>query len=270
MASKSGRHLSGTGSNTLRLLRKPLLGSTGFLILLATWYLVYALGIFRPGLLPTPLEVLTVMAERFASGEILDDIYASVRRIAVGVLVGVLLSIPVGFILGWYRTVRAMFEPLVNFLRALPPIALIPLVIVYFGIGELARTSILVYASFFAAVIVIYEGIVAIEEKYVRAAKTLGASEWEIFSRVALPLSVPTILVALRVALGVSWATLVAAELIAAQQGLGSVIQDAGNFFQIPVVYGGIILIGIAALVMDRLIRFATERLVNWQERAER
>lgn len=270
MASKGAKQLSGSISGALQVLWRFLLGASGFLILIAVWYLVYALGIFRPGLLPTPLEVLTVMAERFASGEIVVDIYASVRRIAIGVAVGLLLAIPVGFVLGWYRTPRAMFDPLVNFLRALPPIALIPLVIVYFGIGELARESVLVYASFFAAVVVIYEGIVAIEEKYVRAAKTLGASEWEIFSRVALPLSVPTILVALRVALGVSWATLVAAELIAAQQGLGSFINDAGNFFQIPAVYGGIILIGIAALVMDRLVRLAAERLVRWQERAER
>lgn len=270
MPGKDSKRRSGSEYSFLQVLRKTLLGSIGFLVLLALWYLIYALGIFRPGLLPTPLEVLTVMVELFAGGGILADVYASVRRIVVGVAVGVLAAIPAGFLLGWYRTLRAMFDPLVNFLRALPPIALIPLVIVYFGIGEFARTSVLVYASFFAAIIVIYEGIVAIEEKYVRAAKTLGASEWEIFSRVALPLSVPTILVALRVALGVSWATLVAAELIAAQQGLGAVIQDAGNFFQIPVVYGGIILIGIAALIMDRLVRLATERLVRWQERAER
>lgn len=251
-------------------LSRWLLGLTGFLLLIGVWYGLFVLGVFRPGLLPSPAEVFVVMVERFQSGEIVDDIYASIRRVFVGVLVGLAAAVPVGFVLGWYRTPRAMFDPLVNFLRALPPIALIPLVIVYFGIGEFARTSVLVYASFFASVIVIYEGIVAIEERYVRAAKTLGASEWEIFSKVALPLSVPTILVALRVALGVSWATLVAAELIAAQKGLGAVIQDAGNYFQIPVVYGGIILIGIAALVMDRLVRVLTARLVSWQERVER
>lgn len=263
-----------SSSSSLRQLADTLrqwsLGIVGFLVLIGLWYLVYVLGVFRQGLLPPPDQVLSVVVERFQSGEILDDIYASIRRIAIGVLIGLAVAVPIGFLLGWYRRLRAMFDPLVNFLRALPPIALIPLVIVYFGIGELARVSVLVYAAFFASVIVIYEGVIAIEERYVRAARTLGASEWEIFSKVALPLSVPSILVALRVALGVSWATLVAAELIAAQQGLGAVIQDAGNFFQIPLVYGGIILIGIAALVMDRLVRRATERLVNWQERVER
>lgn len=247
-----------------------LLGLTGFLLLIGVWYGMFALDVFRPGLLPSPLEVFNVMVQKFQSGEILDDIYASIRRVFIGVLVGLAAAIPVGFVLGWYRTPRAMFDPLVNFLRALPPIALIPLVIVYFGIGESARTSVLIYAAFFASLIVVYEGVVSIEERYVRAALTLGASEWEIFAKVALPLSLPTILVALRVALGVSWATLVAAELIAAQSGLGAVIQDAGNYFNIPVVYGGIILIGIAALTMDRLVRFLTARLVSWQERAER
>lgn len=242
------------------------LGAVGFLITIAVWYSVSALGVVRPGLLPTPVQVVVAMATQFRDGAIFFDIGISIQRVFIGVLVGLTAAVPIGFLLGWYRPVRLMFDPLVNFFRALPPIALVPLVIVYFGIGELARTSILIYASFFAAVIVIYEGIIAIEGRYVRAAQTLGASEWEIFSKVVLPLSVPSILVALRVALGVAWATLVAAELIAAQRGLGAVIQDAGNFFRIPTVYGGIILIGFAALVMDKLVRAATARFVGWQE----
>jgi NitT/TauT family transport system permease protein len=244
-----------------------LLGVVGFVVVVAFWYAIHLLGIFREGLLPTPVEVFGALVDSFSNGSILFDIAISIQRVFIGVIVGLTAAIPVGFVLGWYRPMRLMFDPLVNFFRALPPIALVPLVIVYFGIGELARTSVLIYASFFAAVIVIYEGIVSIEGIYVRAAQTLGASEWEIFSKVVLPLSVPSILVALRVALGVSWATLVAAELIAAQRGLGAVIQEAGNFFQIPDVYGGIILIGLAALIMDRLVRTATAGLVGWQER---
>lgn len=244
-----------------------LLALAGFLLLILAWYVIRALGIFRPGLVPTPLEVLEALIDTHRDGELLEHVGASVQRIFVGVLVGVAAAIPVGFVLGWYRPIRLMFDPLINFFRALPPIALIPLVIVYFGIGELARTSVLIYASFFAAVVVIHEGVSAIEEIYVRAAQTLGATEWELFAKVVLPLSIPSILVALRVALGVSWATVVAAELIAAQQGLGALIQNASNFFQIPTIYGGIILIGVAALIMDQLVRAATSRLVSWQGR---
>ena len=153
--------------------------------------------------------------------------------------------------LGWYRQVRRFVDPLINFFRALPPIALIPLVIVYFGIGEVAKVVILFYASFFAGVIVMYEGIAQISPIYVRVARTLGAADDEIFLRVIVPLAVPHMLTALRVALGVAWATLVASELIAARQGLGALIQDAASFFQLDIIYVGIICIGFIALVMD-------------------
>jgi NitT/TauT family transport system permease protein len=176
-------------------------------------------------------------------------------------------AVPVGFCLGWYRGVRTFIDPVINFFRALPPIALIPLVIVYFGIGETAKIAILFYASFFAGVIVMYEGIAQISPIYVKVARTLGASDAEIFAKVIIPLTVPHILTAIRVALGVAWATLVASELIAAQQGLGALIQNASAFFQLDIIYVGIICIGLIALVMDLLLRLAARKLVAWQDR---
>ena len=139
--------------------------------------------------------------------------------------------------------------------------------IVYFGIGEAAKTVILFYAAFFAAVIVMYEGIAQVSPIYIKVARTLGATETEIFTRVVVPLTVPHILTAIRVALGVAWATLVASELIAAQQGLGALIQNASSFFQLDIIYVGIISIGSIALVMDMLLRRLTVRLVAWQDR---
>ncbi|MFO8141610.1 MAG: ABC transporter permease subunit, partial [Marinobacter sp.] len=122
------------------------------------------------------------------------------------------------------------------------------------------------YAAFFASVVVMYEGISGIDPIFIRAARTLGASGFEIFTKVVFSLSVPHILTALRVALGVSWATLVAAELVAAQEGLGAVIQDASNYFQIAVIYLGIIIIGLLALIMDRLISWLTSYFTRWKE----
>jgi NitT/TauT family transport system permease protein len=193
--------------------------------------------------------------------------YMSTQRVVLGVALGILAAVPVGFLLGWYQPVRRFIDPLINFFRALPPIALIPLVIVYFGIGETAKVVILFYASFFAGVIVMYEGIAQISPIYLRVARTLGATDLEIFSKVVIPLAVPHVLTALRVALGVAWATLVASELIAAQQGLGAVIQDASAFFQLDTIYAGIITIGVIALIMDYLLRRASRRLLSWQER---
>jgi len=188
-------------------------------------------------------------------------------RVLIGVMVGKHLAVSVGLSLGWYQGLRTFVDPVINFFRALPPIALIPLVIVYFGIGEAAKTMILFYASFFAGVIVMYEGIAQISPIYVRVARTLGANDLEIFAKVIVPLTVPHILTAVRVALGVAWATLVASELIAAQQGLGALIQNASAFFQLDIIYVGIICIGFIALVMDLLLRALSRRLVAWQDR---
>jgi NitT/TauT family transport system permease protein len=171
--------------------------------------------------------------------------------------------------LGWYKDVRRFIDPLINFFRALPPIALIPLVIVYFGIGEIAKVAILFYATFFAGVIVMYEGVAQISPIFVKVSRTLGATDAEIFRKVIFPLTIPHILTALRVALGVAWATLVASELIAAQQGLGAMIQNASSFFQLDIIYVGIICIGFIALTMDVLLRRLSKRLVAWQDRIE-
>src|SRR5205085_10491628 len=115
----------------------------------------------------------------------------------LGVALGILAAGPVGFLLGWYRAARTLADPMINFFRALPPIALIPLVIVYFGVDEAAKLGILFYASFFAGVIVMYEGVSQISPIYVRVARTLGATDGEIFRKVVLPLAVPHVLTAL-------------------------------------------------------------------------
>jgi NitT/TauT family transport system permease protein len=247
-------------------LRKLMLIAAPWALLLAGWYGVHYSGLINPALVPTPDAVARRFCELLRSRLPLD-ILMSTWRVFAGVIAGIALAVPVGFVLGWYPTLRAFIDPLINFFRALPPIALIPLVIVYFGVDELAKTVILFYAAFFAGVVVMYEGIAQISPIYLRVARTLGASDGEIFRRVVVPIAVPHVLTALRVALGVAWATLVASELIAAQQGLGALIQNAGSFFQLDIIYVGIICIGFVALLMDLGLRRVARRLVSWQER---
>jgi NitT/TauT family transport system permease protein len=237
-----------------------------WLFLLVGWYGIHYCGLVNPALVPTPYDVFRRFIELMQS-RLPFDILMSTRRVVLGVLLGTALAVPVGFVLGWYHSIRSFIDPLINFFRALPPIALIPLVIVYFGVDELAKVAILFYASFFAGVIVMYEGISQISPIYVRVARTLGATDGEIFAKVIVPLAVPHMLTALRVALGVAWATLVASELIAAQQGLGALIQNAGSFFQLDIIYVGIICIGFVALFMDLALRALARRFVSWQER---
>jgi len=247
--------------------RKLFLLSTPWLVILGVWSVITSLGLVNPTLVLSPLQIGWKFVELLSTGQLEQDIWMSTQRVLVGVVLGIFVAVPVGFLIGWYKNLRTFLDPLINFFRALPPIALIPLVIIYFGIGELAKVIILFYASFFAGVIVMYEGVAQISPIFIRVAKTLGASEWEIFRKVIIPLTMPHILTALRVALGVAWATLVASELVAAQKGLGALIQSAGAYFQMDVIYVGIISIGFIALMMDFLLRQVGTSLVKWQDR---
>ncbi|WP_102958538.1 ABC transporter permease [Mangrovicella endophytica] len=232
------------------------------------WYVVRWSGVVDQGLLPPPHLVFLDIWQRSVEGTFLADAWMSIRRVLLGLFFGMLLAVPVGFLIGWNRSIRRFVDPLVNFFRALPPIALIPLAIVYLGIGEVAKVAILFYAAFFAGVIVMYEGMSQINPLYVRVSRTLGATDWEVFYKVIVPLTVPHVLTAARVALGVAWATLVASELVAAQNGLGAVIQNASAFFQLTTIYAGIVAIGFFALIMDALLRAASRHFLDWQERA--
>lgn len=251
-----------------RLIRGFFLPVLGVVLFLGAWWLVAISG--PPGKVPTPAAVLATMIAGFRDDNLLLDLRLSVLRVLIGVVVGCAAAAPIGFLLAWFPVLRAMFDPLVNFFRALPPIALIPLVILYLGIGDSARSAILIYAAFFTAVIVIYESVAAVDDIYVRAARSMGANSWELFRRVVVPFTLPQLFVAVRVALGVCWATVVAAELIAAQRGLGWRIQRSASFFDYDMVYAGIILIGLCALVMDRVVRLVMGPMVRWQERVVR
>ena len=252
--------------SALPAFRRSLLVLAPWCAIVLAWYAIHYSGLVNPALVPSPHAVAARFWE-LAGDRLPRDVWTSTWRVVLGVTFGIVLAVPVGFVLGWYREIRSFADPLLNFFRALPPIALIPLVIVYFGIGETAKVVILFYASFFAGVIVMYEGIAQISPIYVRVARTLGATDSEIFLKVIVPLTVPHMLTALRVALGVAWATLVASELIAAQQGLGSLIQNAAAFFQLDIIYVGIICIGLVALAMDLGLRVVAKRMVAWQER---
>lgn len=252
--------------SSLRARLGALAGFISFAVIIAIWWAAWAAGFVDPGLLPSPKEVFVQFVRMMTEKQLWYDILLSSRRVLIGVVCGLLIAIPVAFLLGWYTAVRRFVDPVINFFRALPPIALIPLVIVYFGIGEPARVSVLIYAAFFAGVIVIYEGIKLMPPIFVRVSKALGANDFEIFRRVVIPATLPHVLTAFRVAVGVCWTTLVAAELVAAERGLGSVIVNGQNYFQVPTIFVGIIMIGAVALIMDKVIRVLTARLLSWQE----
>lgn len=216
---------------------------------------------------PTPPEVADKAVQLWNAGILQQDILASLGRVLTGFLLGSAAAIPVGFLMGWYTIGRGLFEPWIQFFRTIPPLALLPLVLVLLGIGEVPKVFVIFLAAFLACVISTYQGVVNVDRTLINAARVLGAKDGAIFARVVVPASTPFILVGMRVGLGSAWATLVAAELLAAQAGLGYRMQQAQLYYDLATIFVGIVMIGILGLVMDRLLLLAETKLTGWQER---
>jgi NitT/TauT family transport system permease protein len=202
-----------------------------------------------------------------ANGSILVDIGASLRRVFLGFAIGTLLAIPIGFLMGWYGWVRGLLEPYIQFFRTIPPLAIIPIAIVFLGIGEVPKVFVITLAAFLVSVISTFQGVVTVDKVLINAARVLGANDFTVFRRVVVPASTPFILVGMRIGLGAAWSTLVASELIAAQEGLGHRMQQAQVYYDLPTIFVGLVLIGVLGMVMDRTILWADKRLTTWQER---
>ncbi|WP_238476308.1 ABC transporter permease [Agromyces mariniharenae] len=230
---------------------------------IALWW-VLALNGFQ---FPTPPEVVAKAVQLWQAGILQQDILASLGRVLTGFLLGSAAAIPVGFLMGWYTVARGLFEPWIQFFRTIPPLALLPLVLVLLGIGEVPKVFVIFLAAFLACVISTYQGVVNVDRTMINAARVLGAKDGTIFLKVVVPASTPFILVGMRVGLGSAWATLVAAELLAAQAGLGYRMQQAQLYYDLATIFVGIVIIGILGLVMDRLLLFAETKLTGWQER---
>lgn len=228
-----------------------------------TWW-VLALAGFE---FPTPTEVVSAARRMAADGTLQQDVLASLARVLAGFLLGSVVAIVVGFLMGWYAVARALFEPWIQFFRTIPPLAMLPLVLVLMGIGETPKVFVIFLAAFLACVISTFQGVLNVDKTLIAAAQVLGARDAGIFLRVVVPASTPFILVGMRVGLGSAWATLVAAELLAAQTGLGHRMQSAQLYYDLPTIFVGIIAIGLLGLVMDRLLLIAGNRLTGWQER---
>jgi NitT/TauT family transport system permease protein len=230
---------------------------------IAIWWIL-ALNGFQ---FPTPPEVVAKAVQLWQAGILQQDILASLARVLTGFLLGSAAAIPVGFLMGWYTVARGLFEPWIQFFRTIPPLALLPLVLVLLGIGEIPKVFVIFLAAFLACVISTYQGVVNVDRTMINAARVLGAKDGTIFLKVVVPASTPFILVGMRVGLGSAWATLVAAELLAAQAGLGYRMQQAQLYYDLATIFVGIVIIGILGLVMDRLLLFAETKLTGWQER---
>ena len=228
------------------------------------WQLLASAGVEG---LPGPAPVAQRGWQLLANGTLEGDALASLRRVLIGFALGSLLAVPVGFLMCWYPWARGLLEPYVQFFRAVPPLALIPTAIVLLGIGETPKIFVIFLAAFLSSVVAAYQGVVDVDRTLIDAARVLGASDWDIFRRVVVPAASPFLLVGMRIGLGSAWGTLVAAELIAAQQGLGFRMQQAELYYDLPTIFVSLIAIGVLGLLMDRLLQRAERRITRWQER---
>jgi len=234
------------------------------LVGLGGWALLAWIGVQG---LPGPYAVAGRFVELIGDGTWLADTLASLRRVVLGFALGTLCAVPAGFLMGWYRLARGLLEPYVQFFRTIPPLAIIPLAIVLMGIDETPKIFVIFLASFLASVIATFQGVVSVDNTLINAARVLGAKDRVVFIRVVIPASTPFILVGMRVGLGSAWATLVAAELIAAQQGLGYRMQQAQLFYDLAAIFVSLITIGVIGLLMDRGLLWMERHLTDWQER---
>lgn len=247
------------------LKNKKVLNIISILLAVLIWQLlslIPSVHVFLVG----PFETLVTFVDQVRRGTMFVDIGYSLFRVLGGFSLALFAAIPIAFLMGWYPRASALIEPMIQFFRTIPPIAMIPLVIVALGVGESAKIVVIFWASFLVMVVTIYQGVRQVDITLIKAARVLGAKDKDIFFHVIVPASTPYILVGIRLGLAAALTTLIAAELTGAQVGLGEMIQSASLYFKMDVVILGIVVIGIIGFSLDKFVLFLERKLTGWQE----
>jgi ABC-type nitrate/sulfonate/bicarbonate transport system permease component len=241
------------------------------LALLVVWQCVsrFVLDETTRALLPPPTAVALAAWELIRSGELLHHLCDSLRREFVA-FVWSLTAIPLGLAMGWWPRVNEQLDPLVEILRPIPPLAWIPLSILWFGVGDTQNQFIIFLGIFFPILLNTITGVKGVEPNLVRAARCLGAGEASILRRVVMRAALPQIVTGVRIGLGVGWMALVAAELVGANSGLGFMINDARTLLRTDIVIVGMIAIGFVGLALDLVIRELSRRALPWSRSMQR
>ena len=239
--------------------------------ILLVWIAASEAHLINAGYFPTPATLAAAFVELLRNGyqgrPLSEHIAASLFRTLTGFSVGAVAGVPLGLLAGFSRRTGAIISPIMSFIRPIPPIAFIPMSVLYFGLGEAGKVVLIVFVSFNYAEANAQAGAANVPLMYLRAAESMGLTRLETFWRVVFPAALPQIFTGLKVALALSWAVVVAAELVGAQAGLGFMISDAAQLFRIPVVYIGITLIGIIGLLMNLTLGAVESRVIHWKGR---
>ena len=238
-------------------------------VIFAMWWLASHLRWVPPLFLPTPETVFTRLYES-AMGQLTDAPLAthfgwSMFRVFSAFVLACVTAIPIGIGMGVSRIVRGIFDPPIEFYRPLPPLAYLPLIVIWFGIDETAKIVLIYLACFAPLAMAARAGVRSVTIEQINAAYSMGASRWQVIWHVVIPAAMPEIMTGMRIAIGFGWTTLVAAEMVAATVGLGQMVLNASNFLRTDVVIMGIIVIGVVAYLFDLLMRYVEHVVVPWK-----
>ena len=258
--------LRGPALPSSRALRLKLTAVVGFLALWsAVSGAVVFLKLFNPIFLPGPWVVFGALVTLAAKGQLWGHVAATLERVAIGFSTGAALAITLGLPCGYFRALRDLVEPVVELLRPIPPLALLPLFIVWVGIGEGSKIGFITYATFFPTFLTTVHAVRHMDPLLVRAAQSLGARPRQLFFRVILPAALPEMLTGIRLGVALSFFVIVISEFIGAERGLGYLINDGRNFFLVPQMLGAAVLLGALGYAGNALVRVAERRLLRWQ-----
>lgn len=247
----------------------PLLSVATVIGLLALWTVVTGAGWIAPLFLPGPRAIFVALQQAwdgvFDGNTLPVQAGASLMRVLSAFILAGVVGIPAGLAMGVSRRARAMLDPIIEFYRPLPPLAYLPLMVIWFGIGETSKIILIFLACFAPVTLATRSGVLSASRDQVNAALSMGATRWQVLCHVVLPAATPEILVGLRIGMGVGWTTLVAAEMVAANAGLGQMVLNASNFLRTDVVIMGILVIGLFAVLFEVGMRWLERTLVPWK-----
>jgi len=237
--------------------------SYSLILFVVAWELIARL-INNPLFLPTFTGVLGVLAQLLASGELLGHTAVSTFRAMTGFAVSALIGIPLGMAMGWFRSWENFWSPIISLSYPVPKIGLIPLFILWLGIGDTSKIAVILAAAVYPVILSTYTGVKGTPTYLVWSARSLGASEREVLWKIVFPYALPHIFTGLRLAMGISWILLFAAEMVAAQSGLGWLILFAERMLDTPTVFASLLTIAILGFAFDRVILLTSQRLCDW------
>jgi ABC-type nitrate/sulfonate/bicarbonate transport system permease component len=240
----------------------------GFLLVWTLFSTLIAMyGLINPIFLPSPWTVFGKILVMALSRQLEVHIAATLQRVAVGFSMAAILALTLGILAGSWRWLRHVLEPMVEVFRPIPPLAILPLFIVWVGIGELSKVAFITYAAFFPMFLTTIHGVLHVDPILLRASASLGASQRQQFLRIILPAAFPEILTGLRLGVALSFFVIVISEFIGAEHGLGYLINDGRNFFLVPQMLGAAVVLGILGYTCNACLQLVERRLLRWQQR---